>query len=203
MPIPKPKRIPALDLHRFLDAAKDIFDTPDETATREVFVFVSAVRSSGFDEAVAKLPIRIDPSLPPLELVDAIAAALSAHAGGGKQEILCKSLQEAILESSGLDYDLGALDPRSRLSNFLRQNGSSSFMELFLSIYLFNLIWIQIQEAVRWSLKDENSFRAFMESFSRACRNVVKAALAEQAGAQKDIRQVMTDIQRSLLPLER
>jgi diguanylate cyclase (GGDEF)-like protein len=109
----------------------------------------------------------------PTEMVTALAAALTPNIMGLEGALLRKALEETILEAAGLGYELHSLDIAFGLQNFLVRRGVAAFLELFLSLYVFDVVALRIQGSTGLESSPEASLTMSMLALERRCRNVV------------------------------
>jgi hypothetical protein len=114
-----------------------------------------------------------------IEVVSAIVEHLTRDASGVDGEVLRNALQETILEAAGLEAELGYRDLETGLQNFLAQAGVDGLIELFLCHYVFDAVWVAIEDYAQSRSNSEQSFEAFMSAIEEVCRDEVRAAVAE------------------------
>src|SRR5262249_5287646 len=79
------------------------------------------------------------------DLIQTIAETLIENAAGNERQLLLKSLQEALFYSLGPRIDLTPSQVKTRLKRFLRRHNKGAFIQRFLSLYFFNLIWFHTE----------------------------------------------------------
>jgi len=108
-----------------------------------------------FDVMIRKR-IRGGKTLPTvLELIAEIADTLCRELTGPEMDIVQKSLNETLFHCVGLDLDLSVAECGRNFQTFLDQQGSVGFIQLFLGLHLFNVIWIENQDAIRAAAQGE------------------------------------------------
>ena len=181
------------DVRRFFNFERGLLGFGIGVRLAELQAFISTILTESFNEALRKLP----PEIPPASAIDIVAKVaehLSRDMVGLEGEVLRKSLQEALLEAAGLGSDPAGPDFEVGLPKFLRKNGTKGFLELFLSRYLFNAVWIRIQDAVQTQIRSLRSQTKAMNDTERLCRSMVKSVL-EQAETQGKLDRLHDDKQ--------
>jgi hypothetical protein len=92
------------------------------------------------------------------------------------RDLVGKSLFEAYIYFAGTEY---AFEPatKTRFMHTLRRRGLRGFVELFLSLHLFNVVSMEIQEKVSAIMPDLRSFELYMLNMEALCRDIVTQAM--------------------------
>jgi len=101
-----------------------------------------------------------------------------------KADILRKAVQETLFHAAGIGYGPEPLNVKVGLEKFLRKRGSKKLLEFFLSNYVFNTVWIRMQDGVRLKLGSRFLINS-MIAIERFCVTVVKSVLSEWDTAGK------------------
>ena len=89
-----------------------------------------------------------------------------------------KAAHEALLDAAGLGYGPERLNVRAGLEKFLKKRGPRKILELLLSRYVFNTIWIRSQDAMRKQVGGESLGKSML-TLERFCVSAVKFVLDE------------------------
>jgi hypothetical protein len=108
--------------------------------------------------------------------IEEIAESFIEDAAGIERQLLSKSLQETILQSSGFTADLSHVELRKRVRQALRKGGPAFIMQRFLSSYFFNFVWFQTGELFRAGARTTAAFESDMESVEELCQKAVDEA---------------------------
>ena len=144
----------------------------------DLHALMSTTLTEGFTKGLGKVAPEISPAHA-LSVVEQVAANLSRTILGLQGDVLRKSLQEALLDAAGPGYEPDGPDLEAGLSVFLQKKGTKGFLELFLSRYVFNTVWIRIQDAVQMQIQDQRLFTTTMHELDSLCRSLVKTVLDE------------------------
>jgi hypothetical protein len=109
------------------------------------------------------------------DIVGSIGKERSQRVRGFKGAIFRKSLEETLFEAAGLNDALNAFGLVEGLRRFRDRGGLKGFIKLFLSLYVFNAVWIEIQDLVRLRVDDARSFEASMKAVERVCLELVRS----------------------------
>jgi hypothetical protein len=109
-----------------------------------------------------------------LELVSAITSHVVPRGRPIEEEVLCKSVEECLFLSIMPDPLLDRSEFEIRLKHFLRKNGILALVRTFLSLHLFNVIWIQTERSFRMLAGTEASFQRYMKQVEQTCNRIVR-----------------------------
>src|SRR5436853_3864602 len=118
-------------------------------AIADFYAMAIAISSKGLENGLRTVSPAMDTTQPAKELIAAIAEHLTRKISGLKADVLRKAIQETLLDAAGLGYGPEPLNIKVGLEKFLRKRGTKNLLERLLSSYVFNTIWIRIQDAVR------------------------------------------------------
>jgi hypothetical protein len=151
--------------------------------------FTAAIIQNGFRTAVTQVlgsaKVRLD--RPFIEVCDGIVEHhLRTIEEEALRNLLSKSLFEAYLYFAGTQY---AFDPpgKTRLSRSLRLHGVKGFAELFLSLHLFNVVSLEIQDTVAARMTNLRAFEIYMLGIEAVCRDIVARALKSWRGEPDEL----------------
>ena len=171
-----------LSLREFV--APRSFDAGTGGAIVDFYVMAEAISAEGFETGLHRLWRRIDTGRPTAAVIARIAEHLSRKISGLKADILRKAIQETLFHAAGIGYGPQPLNVKVGLEKFLRKRGSKKLLELFLSSYVFNTVWIRMQDAVRMKLGSRFLTNSII-AIERFCVSVVKSVLSEWDAAGK------------------
>jgi hypothetical protein len=106
-----------------------------------------------------------------MAFIQSIAAAITEKVP--EQEILRKSLQECFYFIVGTDTELSVENAIGRLRAFLKRYGTAGFLKRFLSVHLFNVIWLEAGDSMRVAEWTQRSFLRDIDNLERVCRRMV------------------------------
>ena len=153
----------------FLDVLGDVADLTE------------AIIRDGFREGGARLPNFVGDLIdrPFVELADRVVEYHTRLVQGPDREIVRKSLLEAYIHAAGPQYAFGPV-VKTRLVRSLRQFGVEKFAGLIISLHLFNVISLAIQDELRANMPDTKTFEFHMLGLETMCRDAVNAALSSK-----------------------
>jgi hypothetical protein len=134
-------------------------------------------------------------SLTVCDLVQTIAETLIENATGNERQLLSKSLQEALFYSLGHNIDLTSTQVKTRLKRFLRRHNKGAFIQRFLSLYFFNLIWFYTEEWLSDEADTPQMCQEEITALDRICKRAVFAAykhvdVLDESAAEQLIRNI-------------
>jgi hypothetical protein len=177
--IPKDKFLTRAEIGQLLGQRRGVLliDVGVGEALDDLVVWASVALSPGCEEVLGPFTGKISGQTDVSRAVSAIGKQLSQRVGGIKGRIFRKSLEEALLEAAGVSYELDDFDLVGGLCKFRDRRGIKGFIELFLSFYVFNVVWIEIQDSARLTARDTRSFVASMKAVERVCFKLVRSEL--------------------------
>jgi hypothetical protein len=145
------------------------------SALNDLVVWASAVLSQGDESVLEPLITKIAKRAVATHAVGAIGKELSQRVWGVKGAIFRKSFEETLFEAAGLNDEFNGFDLVEGLRRFRDRSGLKGFIEQFLSLYIFNTVWIEIQDSVRLRVDDARSFEASLKTVERVCLELVRS----------------------------
>jgi hypothetical protein len=124
---------------------------------------------------------------PAVDVIRTIAEYLTAGQPSPERELLSKSLQEALFDCTGIDPDITYPQLQSRFIRFLEQRGISFFVQRFLSLALFNLVWFQVGESFRALALTQDSFESDIEGVEWLCNRIVASSWRSSSLMQRPL----------------
>ncbi len=167
-----------LDLRPFIGLGELSLDSDAGRVVCDFYAMTAAISTEGFEAGLRNLVQGLDTHRPPTEVIAAVAQHLTREIIGLKADILRKAVQETMLDAAGLGYGPEELNVKIGLEKFLRKRGATGLLELFVSSYVFNTLWIRIQEGVR-AKSGSRSLSKSMLDMQRFCTAVVRSVVAE------------------------
>src|SRR5207253_6577327 len=122
----------------------------------DFYAMSTTIAIKGFEKGTHEFLRDLDPAQPGIEIVSAIVEHLTKGITGLKGDIVRKAAHEALLDAAGLGYGPERLNVRAGLEKFLKKRGPRKILELLLSRYVFNTIWIRSQDAMRKQVGGES-----------------------------------------------
>lgn len=169
--------IARMQVRQWLMARTDPFRFEVAPLLVGLHALAARVDVEAFDVAIRK-GISGEQTLPTiLELIAEIADTLCRGLTGIEEDIVHKSLQETLFHCIGLELDLSVTECGKNFQTFLDQRGSRGFIRLFLGLHLFNVIWIERQDAIQASARNEQVLHQLMNEIERVSRVTVNAAM--------------------------
>ena len=170
-----------VDLRTYLQGKQRLFRCGTEKVLADVNQFTSAIVRSDFQQALATLEIHTSADRPFIEVCDEIIERHGSFLNETDRDLMAKSLLEAYIYAAGSE---NAFEPanKTRVTAYLRRRGPKGFAASLLSLYLFNLISLEIQDDVRAKTPDLKSFEISMLWVETECRQIVTAAMPASDG---------------------
>jgi hypothetical protein len=137
--------------------------------------FASCICTQGYGSAVGNLLPEHHRPGSPAEMVTDLAVSMTPRMPGREGDLLRKALEEALLEAAGLGYELHSLEIDRGLQSFLIRRGVFAFIELFLSLYVFDVVALRMQDSFGPAASSDASISMSMLALERRCRNVVRS----------------------------
>ncbi len=163
-------------LQRWLASRKMVLRAETAAVLVRIHEFARLIELEGFERAMLKIT-----GADEIEGINSLTAritdALCRETRGMEREILRKSLHEMLLYSTGVEIEVSVAVFGTKIERFLHQRGSKGLLRLFLSLHLFNEVWIKIQQRLQTSAPDGESFLAAMYWFEWTCRSAVDLAI--------------------------
>jgi len=134
--------------------------------------WAESVLALGLESALGGIA-HLSGSIDVIDLIKLIAQGLTRHGRGLQADILGKSIQETLFDSTGIEDELTLMEFERRLKRFLRRRGLTGFVQLFLSLHVFNVVWFDTSETFRATADSTSSFLREMQTVKRNCRKIV------------------------------
>jgi hypothetical protein len=112
------------------------------------------------------------PDMAAAEAIEITAEQVIVNQTGSERDLLLKSLQEALFYATGTDPDISYSEFSDRFVRFLEQRGAASFVQRFLSLALFNLVWFETGESFRGIAGTPDSFEKHILDVERFCQRL-------------------------------
>jgi hypothetical protein len=176
---------------QFLSGEKDILIS--ESAgylLGELYAFASTVLLQGSHAAAGKLVSGLQVFKSPIEGINALADRLTHQFSGLERDFLRKSIQEAILTAAGPQERQGFPDILSGLKRFLTKRGAAAFLELFLSLHVFNIVLFATQGVP--AAHKKHSIVVSIRALERLCGDIVRSVSTDLRLDQK-VEQLSSD----------
>jgi hypothetical protein len=136
------------------------------------------------------------------DIVSKLADSMLQDIGGFDRDLLKKSLLETLLSLFALDPEFHRSLFGDRFLRFLKIHGTSALIRHFLSIHIFNLIWLQTMDSFRGLARTQDGFMKDMQSLEHACALVVdmswKLAHVKRPLDVDSVRELLHEIEKHL-----
>lgn len=194
------------DLRQHLQHKSTLISPEITHVVADVNRFTSTILRNSFRMALGELltssnnsKVRLD--RPFIEVCDVIIEQHVRNVKEADRELVSKSLFEAYIYFAGAQH---VFEPatKTRLIQSLRRRGVKGFAGLFLSLHLFNVVCMEIQDKVGARMPDQKSFELYMLGMEAVCRDVVTRAM-KIPDAELDARwaaAIQSNIEAQLLP---
>jgi hypothetical protein len=141
--------------------------------------FGQAVQSGGLDSALEKLGLSELKDRPASEVIARIAEHLCEAEEGLQQEVMVDALKDALLEAATLQEGGEYKDLEAALQNFFERNGVEALIEGFLSNYVFDKVWMAIENHAQLRAEIAKTSEALSVAVGQACREHVGSLVGE------------------------
>jgi hypothetical protein len=135
--------------------------------------FGTALGTGGLTQALNSLGIEDLRGKPAGEVISRIADHLSADVNGLEQDILRGAIQQAIYNAAELADDPTYENLEASLQTFLSREGIEGLIELFLTQYVFDRIWLLIEDHVNKRTDSQADISNMETAVEQACRSNV------------------------------
>jgi hypothetical protein len=137
------------------------------------------------------------------DLIETIAESLIKNGNGVERKLQLKALQETLFYCVGFNTDIEYPEFQNRFTRYLDRNGPSTAIQLFLSLYFFNFVWLETSESFRAVAWTPASFEQDMESVEGICQRTVAAAWKSFERTERPLdsiaaRKLIRDIEQEL-----
>ena len=131
-----------------------------------------------------------------------IADHLLSDVQDADRDLLRKSLLETLFSLFALDPEIQPSVFNERFRRFLKLHGSSALIRHFLSLHVFNLVWIQTMDSFRGLAHTQDTFMRDMQGLEHACSLAVdvgwKSAHVERPLDTNSVRELLGEIEKHL-----
>jgi hypothetical protein len=160
--------------------------------------WLASIQSDGLD--TARISKEREPAA---DLIESIAESLIRGASGIERKLLSKSLQETLFYCAGIDANIDYSRFKIQFTRHLARHGAASIIQLFLSLYVFNFVWIEVSESFRATARSTYSFEKDMEGVEAICKEAVDLVWKRFERTKRPLdlsaaRELMLDIDRQL-----
>jgi hypothetical protein len=162
-------------LQHWMSAKPDLMDSGLQRLLTEMHDFARQIQLRGFVSALKKLGGDIPGSSKTIDLMELMAEGLCRDLEADGKSVKRKSLQETFYFCTGIAPDLLVPEFGKRLETFLALSGSKGLIRMFLSLYLSNLILIDLHDSMHASSAQE--LRRRVEAIERICQDASAAAV--------------------------
>jgi hypothetical protein len=141
--------------------------------------FGQAVRSEGLDRALEVLGVAQLKGRPAAEVVAEIAEHIAGQTEGPQRELLTDALRNALFEAAALQNDGSYENLKEALDQFLQRDGVEGLIELFLTAYVFDRVWMLVENHVDLKTQSNGAADAMGVAVENACRSNVADLIAD------------------------
>jgi hypothetical protein len=147
--------------------------------------FGSAVRSGGLDAGLSVLGLDELRGRSAAEVIAQIAAHLAEDADPLEYELLSDALRAALMEAVALQSDGSYKDLETAIQGYLDANGIEGLIKAFLTQYVFDRIWMAVENHVEMKSQAPSTNEALSIAVHNACRSQVESLVADAQAAEK------------------
>lgn len=141
--------------------------------------FAQAVRSEGLDRALEVLGVGQLKGRPAAEVVAEIAEHIAGQTEGPQRELLADALRYALFEAAALQNEGSYENLKEALDQFLQRDGVDGLIELFLTEYVFDRVWMLVENHVDLKTESNGAADAMGVAVENACRSNVADLIAD------------------------
>jgi hypothetical protein len=152
-------------------------------ATSGLAGFGTAFQGGGLDAALQFLGLSELEGHPASEVIARIADHLAEGNDPTQYELLNDALRSALIEAAALQEAGAYVDLEAALQAYLDANGVEGLIQLFLSQYVFDRVWMAIENHAELKSQGESTVQALSIAVGNTCRSDVEALIAEQKEA--------------------
>jgi hypothetical protein len=135
--------------------------------------FGSFIRSGGLQAALDRIGVEDLRGRPAAEIIATIAQHLADGISGTQNEIVSDALRNAIFDAAAMQGDPQFEQLEISLQDYLTREGVEGLIELFLSHYAFEQLWLLIENHVDLKSADDSSRNAMASAVENSCRSNV------------------------------
>jgi len=140
--------------------------------------FGSVLGCKGLGQALESLGIEDLRGRPAGEVISKIAERLSEDSNGLEKDVLRGAIQQAIYSAAELVGDPTYEDLEESLQTYLSQEGVEGLVELFLTQYVFDRVWLLIEDHANKRTSGETEITDLETAVEHACRSNVHDEIA-------------------------
>lgn len=152
-------------------------------ATSGLAGFGAAFQGGGLNAALQFLGLKELEGHPASEVIARIADQLAEGNDPTQYELLNDALRSALIEAAALQEAGAYADLEAALQAYLDANGVEGLIQLFLSQYVFDRVWMAVENHAELKSQNESTVQALSIAVGNACRSDVEALIAEQKEA--------------------
>ncbi len=141
--------------------------------------FGQAVQGGGLDKGLEKLGLEDLKNRPAGEVIAKIAEHLCQGQDALRHEAMVDALKNALLEAAALQDGIQYSDLDSALQEYFAQNGVEALVEGFMSNYVYDEVWMKIENHSELRAEIAASSQALSTAVGQACRDHVGSVIAE------------------------
>lgn len=141
--------------------------------------FGAALATEGLAQALNSVGIEDLRGKPATEVIIRIADHFSEDARGLEQDLLRGAIQQAIYNVAELAGDPTYENLEASLQSFLTLEGIEGLVEVFLTQYVFDKVWLLIEEYVNNRTDSETKVADLEIAVEQACRSIVHDEVAQ------------------------
>jgi hypothetical protein len=141
--------------------------------------FGSAFQTGGLSGALQSLGLDELRGRSAVEVVARIADHLADGTDPTQYELLSDALKAALIEAAALQTDEAYLDLEAALQAYFDTNGVEGLVQLFLSQYVYDRVWMAIENHVEMKAQSATNAHAMSIAVSNACRSHVESLIQE------------------------
>ena len=145
--------------------------------------FGQTVQQGGLDEALDKLGLEELKDRPASEVIARIAEHLCEGEEALQHEVMVDALKDALLEAAALQEGGEYKDLEAALQSFFQQNGVEGLIQGFLSSYVFDRVWMAVENHTQLKADSAASSQALSVAVAQACRDHVGSLIKENRDA--------------------
>jgi hypothetical protein len=166
------------DLRHYLQGKIALFSPQISEVIADVIRFTSAVLRDGFRLALAQLPsdVTVQTTRPFIQVCEAIVEHHVRMVEATERDLVGKALFEAYIHLAGPQHVFRPVTT-TRFMHSLRHHGAKSFAASFLSLHLFHVVCLEIQDDVAAKMRDQQAVELYMFGMEAMCRDVVARAM--------------------------
>lgn len=141
--------------------------------------FAQTIRSGGLDRALEVLGVARLKGRPAAEVVSEITEHIAGRIEGTQRELLTDALRGALFEAAALQNEGSYENLRDALDRFLQREGIEGLIELFLTQYVFDHVWMLIENHIDLKTQSNGAADALSVAIENACRSQVADLIAD------------------------